>query len=121
MHDPNFVILYVADPAASAAFYAKLFDRSPIEASPTFAMFKLESGTMLGLWSRATVEPRPDDTPGGSEIAIALATDADVDRVHAAWAARGVPIAQAPTAMDFGRTFVALDPDRHRVRVFAPR
>ena len=23
--------------------------------------------------------------------------------------------------MDFGRTFVALDPDGHRLRVFAPR
>jgi hypothetical protein len=29
-------------------------------------------------------------------------------------------IAQAPTAMDFGMTFVALDPDGHRLRVFAP-
>ena len=26
----------------------------------------------------------------------------------------------APTAMDFGFTFVALDPDGHRLRVFAP-
>ena len=121
MHDPNFVILYVADPVASAAFYTRLLDHPPIEASPTFAMFKLESGTMLGLWSRTTVLPRPDDTPGGGEIAIALAAEADVDRLHAAWAARGVPIAQAPTAMDFGHTFVALDPDGHRVRAFAPR
>jgi hypothetical protein len=32
---------------------------------------------------------------------------------------RGLPIAQAPTAMDFGPTFVALDPDGHRLRVFA--
>ena len=27
---------------------------------------------------------------------------------------------QAPTDLDFGRTFVALDPDGHRLRVFAP-
>jgi hypothetical protein len=25
-----------------------------------------------------------------------------------------------PTKMDFGTTFVALDPDGHRLRVFAP-
>ena len=121
MHDPNFVILYVADPVASAAFYTRLLDRAPVEASPTFAMFKLESGTMLGLWSRAGVLPPPDAAPGGSEIGIAVAADADVDRVHATWAGRGLTIAQPPSAMDFGRTFVALDPDGHRVRVFAPR
>lgn len=120
MHDPNVVILYVTNPGASAAFYTELFGRAPLEASPTFAMFKLESGTMLGLWSRATVEPRPDGTPGGSEIAITVSTEADVDRLHADWTARGITIAQTPTAMDFGRTFVALDPDAHRVRVFAP-
>lgn len=33
---------------------------------------------------------------------------------------RGLSIAQAPVAMDFGMTFVALDPDGHRLRVFAP-
>jgi len=121
MHDPNFVILYVADPAASAAFYTRLLDHAPVEASPTFAMFKLESGTMLGLWSRAGVLPAPEAMPGGSEIAIAVTAEADVDRLHTSWAGRGLAIAQAPTDMDFGRTFVALDPDGHRVRVFAPR
>ena len=120
MHDPNFVILYVADPVASAAFYTQLLGHAPVEASPTFAMFKLETGTMLGLWSRDTVQPRPNGAPGGSEIAIAVSAEADVDRLHADWTARGIIIAQAPTAMDFGRTFVALDPDAHRVRVFAP-
>ena len=29
-------------------------------------------------------------------------------------------IAQAPATLDFGHTFVALDPDGHRLRVFAP-
>jgi predicted enzyme related to lactoylglutathione lyase len=45
---------------------------------------------------------------------------ADVDAVHADWAARGLAIAQPPTELDFGRTFVALDPDGHRLRVFKP-
>lgn len=27
-------------------------------------------------------------------------------------------ILQTPTDMDFGRTFVALDPDKHRLRVY---
>ncbi|WP_374468302.1 hypothetical protein [Ferrovibrio sp.] len=29
-------------------------------------------------------------------------------------------ILQPPTAMDFGYTFLAADPDGHRLRVFAP-
>jgi predicted enzyme related to lactoylglutathione lyase len=32
----------------------------------------------------------------------------------------GVAIAQKPVEMDFGYTFTALDPDGHRLRVFAP-
>ena len=40
--------------------------------------------------------------------------------IHEAWVSRGVTIAQAPTDLDFGRTFVALDPDGHRLRVFRP-
>ena len=43
MPDPNFIILYVESPAASAAFYAELLGRPPVEASPTFAMFALTS------------------------------------------------------------------------------
>jgi hypothetical protein len=55
MSDPNMILLYVDSPAKSAAFYADLLARQPVESSPTFAMFALESGVMLGLWSRHTV------------------------------------------------------------------
>ena len=119
MSHPNFVLLYVDSPSASAAFYADLLDAQPIEASPTFAMFKLDSGVMLGLWSRHTVEPTA--TPvGGSELAFAVDSDATVRSTHEAWRAKGLQIVQAPTAMDFGFTFVATDLDGHRLRVFAP-
>ncbi len=36
------------------------------------------------------------------------------------WARRGLVIEQEPVTMDFGRTFVALDPDGHRLRVYSP-
>ncbi|MFN8860652.1 MAG: VOC family protein [Gemmatimonadaceae bacterium] len=119
MTDPNFVLLYVANPSASAAFYADLLGKPPVEASPTFALFALGGGLMLGLWSARTVEPAAT-APGGSELAIAVADQAAVNALHAAWSAKHVPIAQAPTSMDFGFTFLALDPDGHRLRVFAP-
>ena len=54
---PNFTILYVDNPPASADFYAGLLGQQPVETSPTFALFALPSGLMLGLWSRHTVEP----------------------------------------------------------------
>lgn len=120
MTDPNFVILYVKDPSASAAFYTDLLGRTPVEASPTFAMFALSSGITLGLWSRDEVAPAADAAAGGAELVITL-PDADAVRAtHGDWSRRKLPIAQAPTAMDFGLTFVALDPDGHRLRVFAP-
>jgi catechol 2,3-dioxygenase-like lactoylglutathione lyase family enzyme len=120
MTDPNFVILYVKDPSASAAFYADLLGRAPAEASPTFAMFALSSGVMLGLWSRDNVAPAVTAQPGGGELAITVADTDAVRAAHADWSRRKLKIAQAPTAMDFGFTFVALDPDGHRLRVFAP-
>lgn len=118
MPDLSMVIFYVDSPRASAAFYAGLLGREPVEASDTFAMFKVNAAAMLGLWSRHTVEPAA--TPvGGSEIGFHVADAAAVQALHAAWTKRGLAIAQAPTEMDFGHTFVALDPDGHRLRVLA--
>ncbi|MCG5243937.1 VOC family protein [Azospirillum doebereinerae] len=120
MPDLNFVLLYVDSPAASAAFYADLLGKPPVEQSPTFALFAMESGVMLGLWSRHTVEPAAIASGGGAEIAFAVDSETVVRATHEDWSGRGLPILQAPTAMDFGFTFVALDPDGHRLRVFAP-
>jgi len=119
MTHPNFFILYVNDPLASAEFYAKLLGRPAVDAAPTFAMFALESGVMLGLWSRHTVEPAATTGGGGAEVAIALESIDAVNATHQRWQALGLPVIQAPTQMDFGYTFVATDPDGHRLRVFA--
>lgn len=120
MPDPNFVLLYVDSPAASAAFYARLLDRPPIESSPKFVMFALREGTMLGLWSKHTVAPAPQAGGGGGEIAFTVDDAQAVAATHALWRGKGLTVIQPPTDMDFGRTFVAVDPDGHRLRVFAP-
>jgi predicted enzyme related to lactoylglutathione lyase len=120
MPDFSFLLLYVDDPAPSAVFYADLLAVPIVEQSPTFAMLPLRDGVMLGLWSRHTVEPRSAATPGASEVAFAVPDAAAVEAMHADWKRRGLKIAQAPTRMDFGMTFVAVDPDGHRLRVFAP-
>lgn len=120
MTDPNFFILYVDNPATSAGFYADLLKKEPIEASPAFAMFALESGVMLGLWSKHIVEPAAMATGGGGELAFSVASNDVVNSMYIDWISRGLVIAQALTHMDFGYTFVAVDPDGHRLRVFAP-
>jgi catechol 2,3-dioxygenase-like lactoylglutathione lyase family enzyme len=124
MPDFNFLLLHVDDPAPSAAFYADLLGAPIVEQSPTFAMLPLRDGVMLGLWSRHSVEPKSAAAAGvrevASEVAFAVADAATVEAMHADWKRRGLKIAQVPTRMDFGTTFVALDPDGHRLRVFAP-
>ncbi len=118
MTDPNFFILYVDSPLASADFYSGLLGKAPLQAAPTFVMFALDSGVMLGLWTKHEVEPAAT-AAGGAELAFSVADNDTVRTLHADWVKRGLIIAQPPTDMCFGRTFVALDPDGHRLRVFA--
>ncbi|MGJ4947328.1 VOC family protein [Bradyrhizobium sp. HKCCYLS20291] len=121
MPEFSFLILYVDNPPASAAFYADLLGRPIIDQSPTFAMLPLRDGVMLGLWSRHTIEPAAAGAAGSSEVAFTVGDAGEVERIHDDWKARGLPILQAPTRMDFGTTFVARDPDGHRLRVFVPQ
>ncbi|MCU6434672.1 VOC family protein [Undibacterium sp. Jales W-56] len=121
MPHPNFILLYVDNPLASAQFYRDILGLTAIETSPTFAMFALDSGIMLGLWSKHTVVPAPahPQIGGTSEIAFALETNAQVDQTYRDWKERHLPVIQEPATVDFDYTFVATDPDGHRLRVFA--
>lgn len=117
---PGLLILYVSDVRRSAVFWCDLFGRETIDISDTFAMLPLAGGLALGLWRADGARPVASHLGGGGEIAVRVASDDAVDASHADWAARGLTIAQEPTAMDFGYTFTALDPDGHRIRVFHP-
>ena len=120
MTEPNMIILYITNPTASATFYQNLLGYAPVEASPTFVMFALKSGFMLGLWAKHTVEPIPTSDNGSSELVFAIENQQTVDQVSKEWKKRGLKIIQSPTTMDFGYTFVAVDLDGHRLRVFSP-
>lgn len=120
MPDFSFLLLHVENHAASAAFYSELLEIPIIEQKADFSMLPLRDGVMLGLWSRETVEPESTGQSGASEVAFAVADATAVKTTHADWKRRGLTIIQAPTRMSFGTTFVALDPDGHRLRVFAP-
>jgi predicted enzyme related to lactoylglutathione lyase len=120
MPDFNFLLLHVEDDAVSAAFYAGLLSIPIVQQQPGFAMLPLRDGVMLGLWQRDTVEPKSSGQTGASEIAFAVTDGATVEATCADWQRRGLTIIQPPTPMSFGTTFVALDPDGHRLRVYAP-
>ncbi len=118
MKDMNNFFLYVDSPTDSAKFYANLLDKQPLNVSPTFALFGLDSGVKLGLIARHAVEPAA--TPvGGSELGFAVDGRELVDAHYEAWSHMGLRIAMPPTQKPFGYTFVALDPDGHRLRVMA--
>jgi len=118
---PNFrlIVLYVKDVATSIAFYRDLLGTDPVESSANFAMFPMPP-VMLGLWARSEVKPEPASSPGALEIDFGVANAQAVRDTHAEWVKNGLQIAQAPVELDFGFTFVALDPDGHRLRVMAP-
>jgi predicted enzyme related to lactoylglutathione lyase len=120
MADFNLVVLYVEDAQASSAFYQTLLERPVAQSSPKFVLLPLGDSAMLGLWQKDAVEPPSASQAGSSEISWAAADAEAVRATFEAWTTRGVRIAQPPTAMPFGHTFVALDPDGHRLRVLAP-
>ena len=116
----TFMLLHVQDHAASAAFYSELPGLPIVEQKDGFAALPLRDGVVLGLWSRDGVEPASTGQSGGGEMAFAVGDAAAVEATHDDWERRGVLILQPPTPMSFGVTFVAGDPDGHRLRVFAP-
>lgn len=114
----GFVLLFVEAPLISAEFYSKILGLKPIEQYPTFALFALKNNVQLGLWAYKTAQPKITTPPGASEIAFSAD---NIDRLYEHLLKLGVPMIQTPTDMDFGRTFVAVDPDGHRIRFYRLR
>ncbi|MCH9632375.1 MAG: Phenazine antibiotic resistance protein EhpR [Chlamydiae bacterium] len=108
-------LLFVSNPQKSSLFYQEIFDLKPIEEHPTFVMFALKNGVMLGLWSKYTAEPHVEVEAGGVEICFPTE---NVDDLYLELGKKHVTVAQKPTNMDFGQTFVILDPDGHRIRIY---
>ncbi|MFA4940522.1 VOC family protein [Brevundimonas sp.] len=106
------ILLAVADPETSARFYAGLFGCRPVMAGPDRVLFVLKSGRALGLLRRA-------GDGQVCEVDFPLEGAAAVDQAHIDWWDRGARILTPPMDMQPGRSFVAGDPDGHRLRVYA--
>ena len=116
---PTSVILYVTDVAASTIFYRQALNKEPIETFKDFAVFALTDNVIIGLQTRDQIDPAATGTPGSVELSMSYATHDDVDQLYHDWTTLGFPIALEPTTLEFGYTFVATDPDGHRLRVCA--
>lgn len=117
----DFLIFYVSDMDKSLGFYKQLLKKDPLQASPSFTMFGMDSGLTLALWDVKEVEPPLSDLGTGGEIGLNVGSNEALDAVYDEWVRDGLTIAQEPVGMGFGRTFTALDPDGHRLRVYAPK
>lgn len=115
--EPHVIVLYVDDLAITSQFYQNLLGLKPEEASITFHSFKLSNGMHLGLKAKHSVEPPSDGKSGHGELAFTLADHKDVDALFATWQAQGVSMMCSPSQLSYAYTFVALDPDGHRLRV----
>ena len=73
----------------------------------------------LGLQAADEIDPTAEPYVGGTELSLSNVERADVDRLHAQWKKLGIPMVLEPTVLEFGYTFVATDPDGHRLRVCA--
>lgn len=119
MTTPNMTLLYVDNPENSAAFYHRLLGQAPVELSPTFALFVLSNGLKLAMWSKHSVEPAATATGGGGEIGFMCELPQQVDALYQQWREQGLEMIQPPVTLDFGYSFVACDPDGHRLRVYS--
>ena len=116
----NLIILYVDDPIVSSRFYQNLFNTEPDVMLPTWAAFSFNNGLNLGLWSTTASDFVSCGKGNRTELSFMVKDIQAVEALYQQWSDSGVQIEQRPRQAVFGRTFVALDPDGHRIRVCIP-
>lgn len=112
-------VLYVVNIETSQKFYSEIFECKGQVLSPTFVSFALDTDITVQLKQLDHVSPSADITGGGTELSLVAKSQEALHTLYNQWRAKGVQFLQTPTELVFGLTFVAIDPDGHRVRVFA--
>jgi predicted enzyme related to lactoylglutathione lyase len=120
MPSPTQIILYVADPERSAAFYRQILEKEYRTLSPNFVVFEIQDGFQLGLFRRSKLEPAAPEGISG-ELCFICENKASLEAMHESWRAKGAKIILPPTLMYFGGVnFIATDPDGNRLRASTP-
>ena len=117
---PNLLIFYVNDPLASADFYEKIFQIKPVASYPTYVAFSFQNGLTFSLWSIHAENFISAGEGQRSELAFMVQNEEEVRQLRKAWGKLEVEVEQELHEAKFGLTFVALDPDGHRIRVCIP-
>jgi len=111
-------VLYVENIEISKNFYTKAFECEGKVLSPTFISFSLGDGVTIELKQLAQVSPPANITGGGTELSLKVENSKVLHNLYDQWETQGIKFVQTPTELIFGITFVAIDPDEHRIRVF---
>lgn len=117
---PNLLLFYVKNPLESALFYEKIFSIKPIASFPTYVAFTFENGFTFSLWSMQAKNFVSGGTGHRAELSFMVKDEQTVRELRKQWGELGVIIEQDLHKAVFGLTFVALDPDGHRIRVCMP-
>ncbi len=116
---PDTILFYVDDVPRSQAFYSQLFGTEPVYSSPDFALYVGGPGVKFALWRLGDAKPAASVMGGGGEINITAKSREEVDSLYGKWSKNGVSLLTKPEdTQSVGYTFVATDPDGHRIRVF---
>lgn len=117
---PNLLLFYVKNPLDSSLFYEKIFSRKPVATFPTYVAFAFENGLTFSLWSTHAKDFVSAGTGHRSELSLMVEDEQQVREIYQQWREFDVCIEQELKEAVFGLTFVALDPDGHRIRVCLP-
>ena len=120
MFTPNLLLFYVRNPLESALFYEKIFSIKPVAAFPSYVAFTFENGLTFSLWSTQAQNFVSGGSGHRSELSFMVKDEQMVRDLRKHWGEFGVSIEQDLHEAVFGLTFVALDPDGHRIRVCIP-
>lgn len=120
MLTPNLLLFYVENPQQSAFFYEKIFKLKPIASYPTYVAFTFENGLTFSLWSKRAENFTTAGIGHRCELSFMAKDEQSVRDLRQQWGVLGVTIEQELHEAVFGLTFVALDPDGHRIRVCIP-
>ena len=120
MLTPNLLLFYVQDPLKSALFYERLFSIKPVAAFPSYVAFTFENGFTFSLWSTSAKDFVSGGTGHRAELSFMVPDESTVTELRKKWGEWQVEIEQDLHEAVFGLTFVALDPDGHRIRVCIP-
>ncbi|MEZ9654798.1 VOC family protein [Vibrio splendidus] len=112
-------VLYVENIHRSMDFYAKAFECEPKQLSPTFAALDFADNVKITLKQSDFLTPASTIRGGGTELSMPLADKETLKILYKAWKEKGIQLEQAPEESIYGINFLAVDPDGHRIRVFA--